>query len=987
MKNSFNLSRRKAIKNLAILGATVPASKIFPPLQKFASIATLKQGAALPTVFSAPPPVPGLSFSWIPVGPAPQISGNTTVSGRVLSIAVSPNFDNTGTPALFLGTVGGIWRSTNFTTASPVWIPLTDNMNLPLKNKVGLLTIHSIAIHPAQPRIIYAAGGDPAIGILKSTDGGNSWVLLAEITFFGKWPVSKIIIDPTDGSGNTLYLSGGDAGIYKSFDGGVNWFHRVHGLPTSFRVSDLDYTEGNNHDLTLYAGVSYSSDPLSQGVWASTDGGTNWKELGMTLIDLDTKMVAGRDKIGRISIAADHRKGTPAGIYVAINNLSTNFLLNVYKFINTTVFGVPVGNKLPSPKKIYTQGVNMPLAISSDGTLFLGLATAGVFKSSNMGADWEALGSGSNGVSPHVDHYTFAFFNNAVYNGNDGGIWRYQLSSTNWESLNTPRLQTSLVNGISLHPKYPNVILVGCQDNATAIRLPGGWRTINNGPGDGGVVLFDKDTTGNNTAAYSWGPPDPNPNFFFKLDDFANGSWVSKGFFNDNLVPFYSMFTIDPADAKHIFIPLGQVFESRNQGETWKPISPVFISKTTAPSAIACSSDGKVIYVAYGNRLFITTNGGGDGTASNWTSVANGTNWTGITAIAVHPTDKQKAYVATDNGRIWFTSLGGTAWTDITGNFPLLSITSISLRDDIGNPGPWIFIGTSVAVYVSFVQNNNTQWQRFGNGLPDIKISTIEYNKATRYLGAATYGRGVFVSYLHFFTNVSTGATSLNNRVFNFAKDLTGRILVNQAAFGQAFSGWTELQGNNILSDTAPAATSINNSVFVFIKGLDRKIYLNQAEFGHAFSGWFEVQGAGQTDTALAAASLKKSVFVFMKGLDKKIYLNQAEFGHAFSGWFEVQGAGRTDTALATATLKTSILVFMKGLDRKIYLNQAEFGHAFSGWFEVQGNGLTDSAPAAMTIGNSVFVFIKGLDGCIYVNQAEFGHAFSGWFEVGGGLQ
>src|SRR5437016_4608607 len=69
--------------------------------------------------------------SWLAVGPAPEDAHGfgvaAGVSGRVWTIAISPNFDGFGTPAMFLGiNGGGVWRSTDFTSASPTWIPLTD---------------------------------------------------------------------------------------------------------------------------------------------------------------------------------------------------------------------------------------------------------------------------------------------------------------------------------------------------------------------------------------------------------------------------------------------------------------------------------------------------------------------------------------------------------------------------------------------------------------------------------------------------------------------------------------------------------------------------------------------------------------------------------------------------------------------------------------------------------------------------------------------
>jgi Transposase DDE domain group 1 len=73
-----------------------------------------------------------IAANWIPVGPAPEdlsSLGNADVSGGVWTIAFSNDFDGQGTGAMFIGTAGGgVWRSTNFTSVSPTWRPLTDHV-------------------------------------------------------------------------------------------------------------------------------------------------------------------------------------------------------------------------------------------------------------------------------------------------------------------------------------------------------------------------------------------------------------------------------------------------------------------------------------------------------------------------------------------------------------------------------------------------------------------------------------------------------------------------------------------------------------------------------------------------------------------------------------------------------------------------------------------------------------------------------------------
>jgi photosystem II stability/assembly factor-like uncharacterized protein len=86
---------------------------------------------------------------------------------------------------------GGLWRSTDY---GATWQPLSDGWQF--------LQVASIAIHPTNPDIIYVGTGDfqgwmrPfSIGIMKSTDGGQSWQSIGA-QLFGYKCVSDIVIDP-----------------------------------------------------------------------------------------------------------------------------------------------------------------------------------------------------------------------------------------------------------------------------------------------------------------------------------------------------------------------------------------------------------------------------------------------------------------------------------------------------------------------------------------------------------------------------------------------------------------------------------------------------------------------------------------------------------------------------------------------------------------------------------------------------------------------
>lgn len=73
------------------------------------------------------------------------------------------------------------------------------------------------------------------IHLVKSTDGGTTWSVaqngLPEV------PINRIIVDPRDAAGNTVYAATW-IGVYRTTDGGANWSLFGAGLP-AVEVSDL----------------------------------------------------------------------------------------------------------------------------------------------------------------------------------------------------------------------------------------------------------------------------------------------------------------------------------------------------------------------------------------------------------------------------------------------------------------------------------------------------------------------------------------------------------------------------------------------------------------------------------------------------------------------------------------------------------------------------------------------------------------------------
>src|SRR5262249_44277439 len=153
--------------------------------------------------------------------------------------------------------------------ASPHWVPLTDNVTDASGNPIPLFT-GCVALLPSNSRVLYVGTGESnnivfpgnyfsvfdgndtfyGRGLLHSTDAGATWtVSKGPNNPLHRREISNVVVDPTDPTGNTVYISlvnegvnglSGNTGVYKSVDGGATWTNITLGKIQNVTATD-DY--------------------------------------------------------------------------------------------------------------------------------------------------------------------------------------------------------------------------------------------------------------------------------------------------------------------------------------------------------------------------------------------------------------------------------------------------------------------------------------------------------------------------------------------------------------------------------------------------------------------------------------------------------------------------------------------------------------------------------------------------------------------------
>jgi photosystem II stability/assembly factor-like uncharacterized protein len=633
----------------------------------------------------------------------PRSIGPGGMSGRITAIDVVLS----DTDVMYAGTAsGGLWKSSS---AGITWEPIFDNQ---ITASIG-----AVAVQQSNPDVIWVGTGEGnprnslngGYGVFKSIDGGKSWKSMGlEKTRH----IERVLIDPSNP--NVVYVGAigspwgehAERGVYKTTNGGKSW-RKILFVNNKTGIGDLVMDPENPNKL-IAAMWEHKRDPWffksggpGSGLYISYDGGENWSKR-------TEKDGLPKGELGRIGIAIAKNK---TNIIYALIESKKNALYKSedggfkWKKINDKR---GIGNRpfYYSDIEVDPENENRVYSIFT----YVNVSQDG---GKNFSQLMPAYGV-DNGV--HPDHHAWWIHpedGSFMIDGNDGGLNITRDGGKTWRFVgNIPVAQ---FYHISVDNEFPYNVYGGMQDNGSWRGPSYVWKTqgIRNSYwqeiafGDGFDVVPDLDDSRYGYAMSQQG-------YVSRYDWVTGNNYIVRPTHVDPKINLRFNWNAaigqDPFDNSTVYFGSQFVHKSTDKGLTWNTISPDLT--TNDPEKQKQSESGGLTLDATGAENHCT-----------------------LLVIEPSSIEKDMLWVASDDGRVHFTTDGGINWTDVSKNIKGLPkgswITQIKASNK--NKGEALLVANdyrrfNYTPYAYRTKNYGKNWERIvdENDVKNFTYSIVE---------------------------------------------------------------------------------------------------------------------------------------------------------------------------------------------------------------------------------------------------------------------
>lgn len=686
--------------------------------------------------------------------------GPAFTSGRIADFAVNPNNHSEFYVAV---ASGNIWKTNNKgITFAPVF------------DKYGAYSIGCLAMDPNNSNVVWAGTGENnhqralgyGDGVYKTLDGGKSW---KNMGLKESRQIGMILIDPRNS--DVVYVAaegsawgpGGDRGLYKTTDGGNSWnkvldiseHTGVNNIICDPREPDVLYATTEQRRRHVYTKIGGGPESA---VYKSTDAGANWRKLTEGLP---------KEHLGGMGIAISPQNPDVLYLIIEAANESGGF----FRTSDRGESWEKMSDHHSSGQyynEIYCDPVALDKVYSVETYSHV---------TNDGGKTWSKLSNNDRHVDDHAlwidpkdnKHYMI---------GGDGGVYITYDDGANWRQVsNLPVTQFYRVTVDNAAPFYN--IYGGTQDNATlggpvqntsefgvtagewvvTVFGDGFWSRVD--PTDpnivysesqyGNIVRYDK-KSGERIRI----KPQP------RKDELTyRWNW------NTPLI-------LSKHSPTTLYTAANKLFKSNDRGDTWTVISDDLTSQidrgtwpvmgkywstdavakdvsTSQYNTIVSLDESPVksglLYVGSDDGLIQITEDDGQ----NWrktSSFPGVPEHTYVSDIYASRFNENVVYATFDNMKsddfkpyVLKSKDKGRTWNSISGNLPQNG-TVHTLEQDFEKE-ELLFAGTEFGVFFTIDEGKN--WTQLKEGIPTIAVKDLAIQEREADLAMATFGRGFYV--------------------------------------------------------------------------------------------------------------------------------------------------------------------------------------------------------------------------------------------------
>ncbi len=703
---------------------------------------------------------------WVHLGPS-TASGGYEGLGRLNCVVEDPNYNGTTNKTIWVGAAsGGIWKTTN---GGASWTTNTDWF--------AALGIADIVINPTNPNIMYAATGDGdaddtySIGVLKSTDAGNTWTITSLQHQVSEQKVCRrMVINPTNAN---ILLVATNSGLFRTTNAGSTW---------------SQVRSGGYWDVKLHPqnpNIVYAA--TSNVIYTSTDAGASWNS-GVSITSSTRIALAVSPNQPGYVYALSANDGAYNGLWLSTNTASTfTRQSNSPNLLNSSSTGSGTGG----------QGwYDLSLAVDPTNASIVYVGGVNIWKSTNSGVNWSIKGywtSLSGVATVHADHHMFYFGGTSrLYSANDGGLDVSTNGGTSWTFIGSG-LKITQFYRIATSQTNAYYILGGAQDNSSFLRTANSF-DMTQATGDGmdqainpsnGNYMFTSSYYGDlyrsTNAGSSWTDlTEPN-------DD---GGWVTP-------------YVIDPNNHTTLVAGYTGVWKSTNNGTSWTKIS-TFSNSTYLTVIHVAPANSNYIYAGRSSALWKTTDGG-----TTWSSVT--LPYSSLTSLTSNATDPNEIWITmsgySSTNKVFKSTNGGANWTNITGSLPNVPCNHILFQP---NADKRVWVATDIGVW--YRGNSDLNWMDYNDYLPNVICNDLEIYAAGNKLRLGTYGRGVWEATLPTVANLPPNLLYPANNADSIPTQVNLQWYASFGATSYRLQVSNSSNFNNLLVNTITTATNFTVS-------------------------------------------------------------------------------------------------------------------------------------------------------------------------------